>query len=225
MKILKVGVYHHDCWGSFSTKNHPTISMTEMGAIRIVKKSAKGVLVDVFLKIKGENQNDLTNYLDYLQTLDAIKELKIYHRQQNEACVFIRFLSSTSSYDKVLSTGAVPIGPVVQEKEMEIHTLATQEPKQNINLLNELEQLGEVKVFKVADFNENKILGLTNRQTEALIHAFNNNYYDWPRKANLDLLSKKLGIKRRTYQERLRQAETKLIPYAIQKIIKERKVY
>ncbi|MBI1969487.1 helix-turn-helix domain-containing protein [Candidatus Woesearchaeota archaeon] len=225
MKVLKVGVYHHDCWGSFSTKNYPSLSMTELGAVHIVKKDQKGVLIDCFWRMTADTPEEVTQYLEYVKTLPHIKKLKIYFQRGNEAYAFIQFLSRTSSYDSVLKTNAVPIGPIVQEKELEIHTVATEKPKQTAKLLSELEALGEVKVFKIADFSEENVLeNLTLKQQNALIQALHNNYYTWPRKTTLNELSKKLGVKRRTFQEHLRLAEAKVIPFAIEKLMKERKI-
>ncbi len=225
MKLLKVGVYHHGCWGSFSTKDFPNISMTEMGAIRVVKKTKKGALVNCFMHITGERNSDLSRYMAYLKTIPSIKQFKTYEEHDNEAYSFVQFLSSTSSYDSVLKTNALPFGPIVQEKELEIHTVLTEKPTQTTRFLNELEQLGEVKVMKISDFKEENVLAaLTDKQRNALLGAFCNNYYSWPRRVNLDQLSAKLGVKRRTFQEHLRLAEAKFIPFAIEKLIKEKKI-
>ncbi|HLD12776.1 MAG TPA: helix-turn-helix domain-containing protein [Candidatus Nanoarchaeia archaeon] len=222
MKSLKVGVYHHDCWGSFSTKDYPTISMSEMGAVKIVDRSRKGVLVDSFFRITADSVRELDRYLSYVKSLPSLKQVKVHYRKDNRAYVFIQFLSTSSSYDQVLRSKAMPMGPIVQEKELEIHTVATENPGQTTKLLRNLEQLGEVKVFRIADFDEGDVFAhLTGKQQDALLHAFNNNYYDWPRKKSLDMLAKQLGLKRRTFQERLRQAEAKFIPRAIEDQLKK----
>src|SRR3989344_7017031 len=222
MKSLKVGVYHHDCWGSFSTKDYPTISMSEMGAVKIVDRSRKGVLVDSFFRITADSVRELDRYLSYVKSLPSLKQVKVHYRKDNRAYVFIQFLSTSSSYDQVLRSKAMPMGPIVQEKELEIHTVATENPGQTTKLLRNLEQLGEVKAFRIADFDEGDVFAhLTGKQQDALLHAFNNNYYDWPRKKSLDMLAKQLGLKRRTFQERLRQAEAKFIPRAIEDQLKK----
>lgn len=224
-KLLKVGVYHHNCWGSYSTKDFPTLSMTELGAVRIVEKSKKGVLVNSAWRITSDTQKELDSYITYIKKLPSIKKLKIYSRGPLSLYAFIQFLSKTSSYDSVLKTNAVPVGPIVQERELEIHTVLTEKPQQTTKLLNDLEALGEVKVFKIGSLTEDNLFsGLPQKQQEALIQAFLNNYYSWPRKITLEKLSQKIGLKRRTFQERLRLAESKVIPFALEKIIKERKI-
>ncbi|MBI2138952.1 helix-turn-helix domain-containing protein [Candidatus Woesearchaeota archaeon] len=224
MKLLEVGVYHHDCWGSFSTKDFPTVSMTELGAVKIVRESKKGILVDSFWRITADTEKELSEYLSYVKKLPSSKKFRVYSINRDTAYVFIQFLSSSSSYASVLKTNAVPCGPIVQENELEIHTVATENPKETARLLGSLEALGEVKVFKIADFKEESLFsGLTHKQQQAILQAFQNDYYTWPRKITLDDLSKRLGVKRRTFQERLRNAEAKLIPFCIEKFVKERK--
>ncbi|MDO8556361.1 MAG: helix-turn-helix domain-containing protein [Nanoarchaeota archaeon] len=223
MKSLKVGVYHHDCWGSFSTKDYPSVSMSELGAVKIVDRSKKGVLVDSFFRITADSEQELDAYLSSLKKIPSLKQVKLHFRKKNRAYVFVQFFSTSSSYDQVLQTNAMPIGPIVQEKELEIHTVATESPKQTTKLLKNLEQLGEVKVFRITDFDEDDVFAsLTMKQQDALLHAFNNKYYEWPRKKSLDVLAKQLGLKRRTFQERLRQAEAKFIPRAIEENLKKK---
>ena len=224
MKILKVGVSHHDCWGSFSTHDYPDVSMTEMGAVKIVREDRAGALVDSFFRITAATPERLREYLTYLKTIPSIKELKIYGMVGTAAYAFIRFLSRTSSYGTVLKAGAMPIGPIVQEHELEIHTVVTEDPKRIVRLLNALEQIGEVQVFKISEFREEPLAaGLTAKQQQALLTALNAGYYSWPRNITLDEISQKQGMKRRTFQEHLRLAETKIIPAAIEKLLKERK--
>ena len=224
MKLLKIGVAHHDCWGSFSTEAYPTISMTEMGAVKIVRENHKGVLVDSFFRITADKAEELTEYLAYIAQLPSIKQQKIYLRKPYEAYVYIQFLSPTSSYNEVLKQHALSIGPIVQEHGLEIHTVATEDPQHTVRLLNALDHIGEVKVFRIGEFNEESLsASLTERQQQALLHAHTQGYYQWPRKTGLQELAAKLGMKRRTFQEHLRLAEVKLIPAAIEKLLKERK--
>lgn len=53
---------------------------------------------------------------------------------------------------------------------------------------------------------------ITEKQKEAIHLAIDNGYYEFPRKIDLDKLSKLMSVSRVTYQEHLRKAERKLIP-------------
>lgn len=224
MKLLRVGVAHHDCWGTFSTRQYPTISMTELGAVHIVREDHHGALVNSLFRITADSPQELDSYLDYLRTIHSIKQLRIIKKGGNEAAVFIQFLSPTSSYGTVLKSHAIPIGPIVQEKQLEIHTVLTDNPRHTTSVLGELEHIGEVKVLKISDFpEEHAISDLTLKQQQALLQALSHGYYSWPRRMPLKDLAATLGVKRRTFQEHLRLAEAKFMPFAIERLLKERK--
>lgn len=59
------------------------------------------------------------------------------------------------------------------------------------------------------------LAGLTPKQREALRLAYEEGYYDLPRKTNLTDLSKRIGISRRSLSDRLRRAERQLVETAI----------
>ncbi len=54
---------------------------------------------------------------------------------------------------------------------------------------------------------------LSPKQKEAIELAVKHGYYQYPRKINLEKLAEMSGVKRQTYQENLRRAEKKLIPF------------
>lgn len=54
---------------------------------------------------------------------------------------------------------------------------------------------------------------LSPKQKEAIELAVKHGYYQYPRKINLEKLAEISGVKRQTYQENLRRAERKLIPF------------
>ena len=53
---------------------------------------------------------------------------------------------------------------------------------------------------------------LTEKQKQAIHEAIINGYYNYPRKIDLEKLSKIMKVSRVTFQEHLRKAESKLIP-------------
>ncbi len=54
---------------------------------------------------------------------------------------------------------------------------------------------------------------LSPKQKEAIELAVKEGYYEFPRKIDLEKLAEITGVKRQTYQENLRRAERKLIPF------------
>jgi len=88
--------------------------------------------------------------------------------------------------------------------------------------LRELEQIGETKILRLGDHIPKKSkYGLTKKQKKALAMALDNGYYKWPKNVNLDELAAMEKISRRSLQERLRRAESKVIPKAIEDALEE----
>ena len=134
----------------------------------------------------------------------------------------IKFLSPTSSYDTVMKTRCIHIGPIVQEGGFEIHPVLCDRPGDVSKLLGELEQIGEVKIFRIGKFQQERGgLKLTDKQLEALRTALIYDYYSWPRKITLEELSSTIKAKRRTFQENLRKAEAKVFPSVLKSLMKE----
>ena len=58
---------------------------------------------------------------------------------------------------------------------------------------------------------------LTDKQRTAIESAISNGYYEYPRKIDVQDLAKKRKLSFSTFQEHLRKAENKLIPFAVKK--------
>jgi len=57
---------------------------------------------------------------------------------------------------------------------------------------------------------------LAKKQKKAIQEAIDSGYYTFPRKTDLDVLSKKLKVNKSTFRENLRRAENKLIPFLVE---------
>ena len=62
-------------------------------------------------------------------------------------------------------------------------------------------------------FTPNIFPELSEKQKEAIELAVKEGYYEYPRKKNLDKLSAIAGVTKQTFQENLRKAEKKIIPF------------
>ena len=70
-------------------------------------------------------------------------------------------------------------------------------------------------------FTPNIFPKLSEKQQEAIELAVKEGYYEYPRKKNLDELSTITGVSKQTYQENLRKAEKKIIPFLTENIHKD----
>lgn len=115
--------------------------------------------------------------------------------------------------------------PVIYKENREIlHVVITSEEADM--LFDEIKQdstiknvsLRQLAPFKFPDqpypiyLSINDIVkNMTMRQINALVEAYNNGYYDLPRKVTTEELAKKFLINRRTYEEHLRKAEKEIV--------------
>lgn len=59
---------------------------------------------------------------------------------------------------------------------------------------------------------------LTKKQREAILLAYRSGYYDYPKQTNIEKLAKSAKLSQSTFQEHLRKAEQKLIPFLLENI-------
>ena len=60
---------------------------------------------------------------------------------------------------------------------------------------------------------------LTEKQKKAVLLAFQNGYYDYPKKVNIGKLAKAMKLSPSTFQEHLRRAEEKLMPFLLENLL------
>ena len=80
-------------------------------------------------------------------------------------------------------------------------------------------KLSYIKEEKIENIGILNILPkLTKKQDKAVYSAINEGYYEYPRKIDVKNLASKAGVSFSTFQEHLRKAENKLIPFAVKKV-------
>lgn len=62
---------------------------------------------------------------------------------------------------------------------------------------------------------------ITEKQKNAITLAYKNGYYSFPKRTDIQRLSKTAGLSPSTFQEHLRKAEQKLLPFFLENIIHE----
>ncbi len=88
-------------------------------------------------------------------------------------------------------------------------------PEELNNILKTAREFGwGFEILSVQKYNPldlNAFSKLTKKQKEILLQAYNNGYFDHPRKINADQLARKIGIHKTTLLEHLHKAENQLI--------------
>ena len=153
----------------------------------------------------------------------ATKKLHILEKDRNHALVLLRFKGAHSTYDAVLKNCVTMTSPVVAQSGYEVYNLVSEDPKNIEKMLRELSCIGDIRVMRIGDFSAKAAIPkITRKQEDALKVALINNYYSWPRGSTLEKMAKVAKVSRRSMQERLRRAESKLIPFALKDYLKKR---
>ncbi len=83
------------------------------------------------------------------------------------------------------------------------------------NIIKTAKEMGwKFEILSIQEYDPlaiNAFSNLTTKQKEILLHAYNNGYFDHPRKINASQLAKKIGIHKTTFLEHLHKAEKRLI--------------
>jgi len=216
MKFRKatIGVRHKGCWGSLCTVKFPEIIMKEKGPIN-VEKVGKKVRLNATWEVSFPNKKYFEDFLKHIKSYEMIEFVKII--EMNKETVLLRtiWVNDRCSYDIVLKNNCLYTSPVIQKDGYEIYDIITKDPQELIKLIENLDEIGEAKLFSVGRMTQKNHFKLTDKQANALQIAVSHNFYEWPRKISLDEISVMVGMKRRTFQENLRKAEAKVFPYLI----------
>jgi len=210
----RIGVRHKGCWGSLCTLKFPNVVMEEKGPIN-VEKLKKGFRLSATWDVRFKDNKEFQDFLKHLKEYKMIKEIKVIKQDDDRALLKTIWTNSKSSYDIVLRNNSLYTSPVVQRDGFEIYDVITENPQELVRLLENLDEIGEVKLFSVGRIVNEHPLKLTEKQLRALQIAVSHEFYNWPRKVSLSEIAAMTGMKRRTFQENLRKAEAKLFPIFI----------
>lgn len=216
MKLRKatIGVRHKGCWGSLCTLEFPNIIMKEKGPIN-VEKIKQGVRLSACWDVCFKNKEEFEDFLKHLKCYEMIEKIKVISLYSEHALLKTVWMNKSSSYESVLKNNCLYTSPVTQKDGFEVYDVITEDPKELVKLIGDLEEIGEAKLFSVGRINSEHAFKLTDKQANAIQLAVSHNFYEWPRKVSLDEVSAMVGMKRRTFQENLRKAEAKLLPHLI----------
>jgi len=224
VKAATIGFYHQDCQTSSSTEKFPHIKLEQVSPVIYLNRKPRQTDYSLIWNVSADKPSEVDDYLAYVKKHNDTKKLTVLERSGNQAIILLRFLSPSSSYERVLDSGAITTSPVVASQGFETYNLISPDPKGITKLSKELSSIGDVKVMRVGDFRkQDGSPNLTDKQKDALAVALLNGYYSWPRGVGLEQLASAAKISRRSMQERLRRAEAKLFPHLVKNYLEKKK--
>ena len=225
VKSATIGVFHHDCQTSLSSEKFPGVTLEQVSPVVYLSKMPSKIDYSLVWRVETDSPSELEEYLRFVKEDKATKKLHVLEKEKNHALILLRFKGASSTYDTLLSSKVTQTSPVVTRTGYETYNLISEDPKNIERMLRELSCIGDVKVLRLGDFDPKRDLvapGITEKQADALKVALMNNYYSWPRGATLEKLARAAKVSRRSIQERLRRAESKLLPFVLKDYLKKR---
>ena len=215
-RYAKIGIFHHDCWYT-DTINKFSVDINEV-AHRIVKHN-KGIDIvsGTFRLVAPKRETDKA--FTYIRNQSSVIEVK---KISNEFAPMISVTWKTqgTAFDHIMKSDCPYVSPVYSTNGYETFDIIANDFIQMQKAVANAEDVGEVKIFSISN-SVGQVPILTRQQLDALIFAYSQGYYEWPKKANLEQVARLFGKKRRTFQENLRRAESKFIPLALQEFLKK----
>ncbi len=172
--------------------------------------------------LQGE-EKDKSNFIKDLGNLKETQKIEV---SGNYIFTLMRGPKALSRYFPLWDKRIIQTKPAIQKSDgTEEWEIASWDKKPLVEILDslandnmELESITKAKIDNV--FFPHIMPSLTSKQKDAIELAINEGYYEFPRKTNLDKLSKKQNISKPTFQQRIRIAEKKLVPFLTKNIAK-----
>jgi predicted DNA binding protein len=207
--VLKVT---HDCPFANLSRKHPSMKMfTWCNREHEVHE----------IIAAGQEENKLVMH----ELSETAKVLEIFSNQCNAHVVTTPCYCNTdnSVTRNIDSFNLLHVPPVVYEKGWEYYRLIVFRHEDLRRLMQRLEEKGfTFEVVRKVPFNgfiassltltaDALFAGLTDKQMEALLTAYNSGYYRLPRRADVQTIAYRRHLSRTTFQEHLKKAENKLV--------------
>jgi predicted DNA binding protein len=154
---------------------------------------------------------------------DMKKDKRVTRVEVNkDLLIFVEKLpKEKEEYSAFRSKEVMTVKPVYCDPKdgFEYWEICSWDKKHIDKFLKDVEKIGNAKLLHIKEMRLNDIYqfhlspNLSEGQKEALELAMKKGYYEVPRKTDLDKLSKLMKISRQAFSERLRNAESKIIPF------------
>lgn len=202
------------CTMRISSEDYYSCDLTKQIPVRVSIVTIDGDTGFGITEPLEQGEHALQAYVKELRDSPSVVEVDVTYRSPQAYWTrVVHRLDRDSIYETVLRNSCMTRLPIVIERGAQHHTVLA--PSRNLlsQLLHELRnRFTKVQVTRVRERPTSPYQAiLTEKQQEALVLAYKSGYYEMPRKAKLDDLGRKLGIRRVAMQERLRRAELRIL--------------
>jgi predicted DNA binding protein len=224
IKQVKVSVFHHDCGISEPSERNSEVSIEQASPISTLKKTRKGGIYELLWRVRAPDREALERYLKGFKSHKTTAEMDVLEKHNSDALLLWRTRPMTSTYNTILDRHIIHSSSVVAQGGYEVHNVLSTNPNDLKKMLEELSEIGEVKVLRIGDFalgTSDQKFKITKKQQDALGTALAHGYYQWPRKVTIEELALASNVSRRSFHDRLRRAEANVFPLLVKDLLKK----
>ena len=170
------------------------------------------------IQLIGEKK-PVKKYIKYLKNHKNIINLETF---ENVIFILAKHKANVSLYEVIYNPVLIyPVPAYLTKDGFEMIEVASWDRKIISKLIKSIEKNKTTTYFEILQFKERKLGDihisrllpkLAEKQKQAINLAFKKGYYNFPRKINLNDLSKISKVSKQTFRENLRKAESKIIP-------------
>ena len=158
------------------------------------------------------------NKKKFIKDLKKEKSIKKLEQKGNYVFTLNKEPLEKQYYSPVFDPKIIQVRPVVQRSDGYENWEIASWDKEALMKITEVPvfdvEIKSIKETKLSDiFFPHIFPKISTKQKETIELAIKNGYYEYPRKITLEKLAKIVKVKRQTFQENLRRAEKKLIPF------------
>ena len=184
-------------------------------------KKGKFIFTSAIEQVKGDNKAIL-KYYHYLKNHKSVVKAEM---QDNVISTLVKNKKTEKLYEAIYDPVLIYPSPAfLNEDGLEEWEIACWDRKPLEKIIEVMEKSKSVVKFEIVSFKQKNLQDiyllkllpeLSEKQKSAIELAYKKGYYSYPKKTDLNKLSKLAGLGKSTFQEHLKKAEAKLIPYLI----------
>ena len=229
LKKIDLKLWHPNCWSIETTKNHPDITLIADKVFKI------GDEIRANFRLIAESYDALKNYIEGIEKFKPLAlDVLIVGKSNLEAYIHGRFKATSTFYEKIFSLEMMPSTVIIYNGNeywsIFVYDNKLKETLEKLSRIGsiryEILSIKNVKAFeeKPTDTIDEISSSLSAKQKRVLVEAYKSGYFEYPRRANLNDLAKKLGLSKSTCLHHIRLSEQKILKRIIEEI-KDREPY
>ncbi|MDP7282069.1 MAG: helix-turn-helix domain-containing protein [Candidatus Undinarchaeales archaeon] len=206
MREIRFSIKHKGCWSSEAADKFFDLKANLIGNALKNKR---------LWKFEAKNEIQIAEFLKFFQNHRSIDYSKLVFQQGKFAVVQVQ--TSSDILDLISKYNCHAGSDLSVANGFENWTVLAESSKGATELMKDLDDLGEVIVDKIGKHDPNKSqFQLTDKQLHSINLAVASGYYNWPRHITLEELATIRKVSRRTFQDHLRKAESKILKKVVE---------